>query len=92
MNDQLAQLQAQVAELMTWKAERTRQAIPYPLDDASKNSLNVVSIEGTLSTGLTQSVSVSSTPTSITVPAALVGLALIKGEGVTYKVGHYGTV
>lgn len=90
--ERIQQLESQIAELMTWRQARELQFIPYPLDQASKDSLGVPVIEGTSSTGLTQSVSVSSTPTNISVPAALSGFLLINADGITYKVGHYGTV
>lgn len=37
--NKITQLQAQVAELMAWKEERTRQQLKYPLDTATLNIL-----------------------------------------------------
>lgn len=91
--ERLARLEAQIDELSTWKAARELQAIPFPLDEASRSSLGTVRTDGTLSSGLTQSVAVATTPASnITVPAAYAGVVLVNDGSATYKVPHLGTI
>jgi len=79
MQEQLIQLQIQVAELLAWKEGKDVQQISFPLDDASRNSLGVLTVEGTGSATLTQ-VIVTSGPTA-TVPAAYTGSIVLNVEG-----------
>lgn len=90
--ERLAAAEAQIAQLMDWMRERQVQAIPFPLDDASRNSLNVLSTEGTLSSGLTQNKNLSGNAETITVPAAYAGTLTLVSEGVKYKVPYTGTI
>lgn len=81
MEDRLAQLEARIAQLMDWKQAREIQAIPFPLDDASRNTLGIITVGGTSAAGLTQTISVGSTPSNITVPAAYTGKLTLSYEG-----------
>lgn len=80
-------------EIWNWMKSRMIQQISYPLDDASRNTLNVVQGAGSGSHALTQSVPVATTPpSSINVPAAYIGTVLITIEGVTYEIPYIQTV
>jgi len=65
---------------MAWKATKEVQQISYPLDEASRNSLGVITSDGPGTGTLTQSVTVSSTPTNITVPKAYTGSIILLTE------------
>lgn len=86
MNEELQQLKLQVQELLDWKKQKEEQQITYPLDVASKNALGAPYSEGAGSTTKTQSVNVTTTPTSITVPAAYVQTFILVVNGVRYEV------
>lgn len=73
MQDQLAQLQAQVADLSRRLEERERVQLTYPVSDEARINLGAVTGAGPGSTSLTQSINVASTPQNITVPAAYGG-------------------
>ncbi len=68
----------QLNDLIAWKAARESQQISNPLDETSRRLLRVVSTSGQGSTTKTQTVSVPSTPTNITVPAAYVGSLIVE--------------
>ena len=57
------------------KRERERQALPFPLDDASKAALGVVRKEGNGTTSLTENYSVSGD--AITGPTAYAGSRIL---------------
>lgn len=80
MNPDIQQLQEQVAELMEWKAEKERQQITYPLDEASKTGSGALFKAGVGTKALTQVVTDSHGDT-VTVPAAYAGTRLIRVEG-----------
>lgn len=80
MNPDITKLQAQVAELMAWKAARERQQISLPLDDASKLSSGAYFRVGVGTHALTQVVTDSHGDT-VTVPAAYSGTRFIIAEG-----------
>lgn len=88
---QLAQLQAQVAELLAWKAARERQQLSYPVDDTSRLALRAVTDSGFGSSALTQNVTISSTPQSITVPATPAGSILLFTPSGTVEVPYLST-
>lgn len=86
MEQRIRELEMMVAELMEWKRKRSVQQLSYPVDDASRNALGVATVTGRGAAALTQSVSVTTTPTSITVPAAYTDTILIVSEGNQYEI------
>jgi len=73
-------------EMYAWFKERQVQQIAYPLDDASKNSLGVITSDGEGSAPLTQNINIGGTPTVISVPANYQGTVIIEAEGRGYQV------
>jgi len=72
---------------------RQVQQIRYPLDEASKNSLGVVTEEGLGSGSLTQSVAIATIPTTfISVPAAYAGYVIFEAGGVKYVIPYTATI
>lgn len=93
--DPIAQLQAQIADLMNkvnilmeYKEAREEQQISYPLDDASRNTLRAFTRFGPGSKTTTRSQSIGSTPTSITVPVNPTGTVIIEAEGAQFEVPY----
>jgi len=80
---------ARFEEMYAWFLARQEQQISFPLDEASKNSLGVVTNGGPGGSSLTQSV-VTSGPTA-TVPAAYQGTIIIESEGEKYEVPYIST-
>lgn len=82
----------QLQEMYEWYQARKAQAIPFPLDQASKNSLPGAVGAGLGSHALTQVVAVATVPPSnINVPAAYAGTVLVTIEGVTYELPYIQT-
>lgn len=75
-------------EVFEWVQQRKAQQIQAPLDDASKNTLGAATDGGAGSSDLTQSVSVSGDPESITVPAAFAGSRIIELGGSTFEIPY----
>jgi hypothetical protein len=75
MNERIKQLEQQVSELLAWKAERERQALPFDLDDASKAAIGAARKDGNGSTSLTQTYSVGGG--AITGPKAYVSSRIL---------------
>lgn len=88
MTPEMQKMQAQIADLLQWKAARERQQISFPLDDASRNSLGVPTFVGAGSSDRTDTVGVAATPTSISVPAAYVGTIIISINGTQYEIPY----
>lgn len=80
--------QQQLAEMYAWYQARIVQQISNPLDDPSRNLLQVPTFIAAGSATLTQSVSVPSTPTNITVPAAFSGTVLLLLDGTQREVPY----
>ncbi len=74
-------------ELYEWMQERKRQAISYPIDDASLNTilerLATITISGTSAASLTQTYTDSGLDTH-TGPKAYNGRLIIVANGTTY--------
>lgn len=81
MKEQIARLEQQVRQLLDWMAAKKQQQISRPLDDASRNNIGALYASSGTSKALTQSKSISSTPTSISVPAAYAGTVFIAIDG-----------
>lgn len=81
MDPAIAQLQAQVAELMAWKVAHEIQQITFPLDDASKNTLGAYQRIGLGTTAPTRSITIGAGGGSATVPTNPVGSIIIQAEG-----------
>lgn len=77
MEEQLKQLQTQVAELLEWKRQKTQQQIAYPLDTTSETIIGSAKYEGTGTSALTQSISLSGNAENINVPAAYQDTAIL---------------
>lgn len=78
------QQEAILKELYDWMKTRQRQALPFPLDDASKASLAAPVFRAAGSTGLTQ-VYTDSMGETHTGPKAYAGTVSLEIEGTTYK-------
>lgn len=87
MND-FELLKKQVEELMEWKRQRESQQITIPLDLASRAVIGGAQDAGAGSAALTQSVDVTSTPSSIDVPSAYAGTRIINIDGVRYEIPY----
>lgn len=81
-----------LVELYQWMQARKGQQIAYPLDEASRNSLGVVTDRGAGSAPLTQSITVGAGGGSFSVPAAFQGTLIYESEGVRHIIPHLGTV
>lgn len=82
MNEQIAQLQAQVAELLEWKARKELQLIDSPLDQASRDNMGAYTRDGEGTITLTETYTVSGgAGGSITGPKAYVGSRFMTAEG-----------
>lgn len=93
MNEQIAQLQAQVAELLEWKNRRELQLIDSPLDQASRDNIGCYFREGEGSTALTQSYSVTGGGGgSVTAPKAYTSTRFIVAEGERIEVPILNTI
>jgi hypothetical protein len=88
LKQQVGVLAAQVKEFIAWKQARSRQQLIAPVDDASKAVLGVLTGGEQGSVALTQSVSISGTPTDIDVPAAYEGSIIISIGGAQYVVPY----
>lgn len=66
--------------------ERKGQQLSYPVDQPSINALRVVVTKGPGSKTKTQSVSVPTTPTNISVPAAYAGTVILEANGIQYEI------
>lgn len=88
MEERIVQLERQLAELTEWVSQRKTQQIAYPLDEASVNALRSPTYVGSGSTGLTRSINIGSTPTTITVPAAYAGSVIIRINGANYIIPY----
>lgn len=80
--------QRQFAEMYAWFKQRQVQQISFPVDEASRNALGVVTRSGPGSSTKTQSVLVSGTPSSITVPAAYAGTIILLADGVPFEIPY----
>jgi hypothetical protein len=89
MEERLAQLEAEMAELRRENSERNVQQIKYPLDDISRTILGTgLTSSGLGATDTTQTIAIASTPASIDVPAAYEGTILILSDGATYEIPY----
>lgn len=87
MTPEIAQLQAQVAELLEWKRQRETQQLSFPVDDASRNALSVVTGNGLGSTALTQTYNViGGGGGAITGPKAYTDTIILLVDGGQYEV------
>lgn len=82
MDERIKKLERQVQELLDYKAERIRQQLFFPVDDASKRVLGAVVNNGDGSSTKTQVVSTSGA--TATVPAPYLGTKLFLVDG-SYK-------
>lgn len=89
LQNQLRQLGEQVAALVIWQKQRMNQQITSPLDQTSRNLLQVVTEVGFGSTAVTHNVSIPSTPTSITVPTNPTGTILLDTGNGVFEIPHY---
>jgi len=78
----------QIQEMWDWYQARKTQQLSYPVDDVSKAALGVVVGKGTGGSAVTRSQSITSTPTSITVPVNPSGTILIEVEGALYEIPY----
>lgn len=85
-------LKTDIARIVAWMEARESQLIPRLLDEGSRNNLGAPVYRGVGAHALTQSVSVPSTPTNITVPAAYSDTLILEIEGVQYEIPYLGTV
>jgi hypothetical protein len=86
----ISELEAQVQELSRWKAARQLQQLVHPVDDISKAVLGAF-IDAGAASGIatTQSVSVGSVPSSITVPRTPSGVRLVSIGGAKVYVPYF---
>lgn len=70
MEERIKKLEAQLSDLMAWKAQRERQQIAYPLDTTSESIIGSTRYEGTGTAALIQTISLSGAAEDIDVPAA----------------------
>lgn len=80
----------QQEEMWNWYQARKAQALPYPLDAVSKNS--IPNSPGLGASALTDTVSIGAGGGSASVPKAYAGTLLIVFDGVTYEVPFLRTV
>lgn len=73
-------------ELYEWMLERKKQALPYPVDDVSKNALGVPIGKGAGSHALTQSINTAGATANV--PAAYAGTELIDINGTTREIPY----
>lgn len=83
---QFTEAMEQLKTLMEWYHARLEQALPYPLDDASKAAIGGVLAAGTGSTSLTQGYAVGGG--SITGPKAYLGSVIISVDGKLVEVPY----
>lgn len=88
MEQEIQQLRKEVKELQEWKRSRERQQITFPLDIASKTALGAPYGEGSGSATLTQSISLTGNPQSISVPAAYNDTLILVVDGVKYEIPY----
>lgn len=88
MQRQVTYLLGVIDDLAKWKEDRIRQQITSPLDDVSKANIGAAVGHGAGSVALTQSVSVPTAPTTISVPAAYAGTRVIEIEGQQYTIPY----
>lgn len=86
--ERLKTIESAISELLEWKRAREQQQISYPLDEASKNAVfDLIKILSPydFGTASTQNISITSTPTSITVPAQPTGTIKVTIDGTVYE-------
>lgn len=92
MEERLAKLEAQIAELSAWKTQREQQQVAFPLDDISKNIIGGVIYDGAGSTDTTDDLSISGDPETVQVPASYDGTILLLVDGVRYEIPYINTL
>lgn len=78
----------QLQELWEWYQARKVQQLSLPVDDASRNALGAAVGVGPGSTATSQSVNISTTPMSISVPAAYAGTEILVINGVQREIPY----
>lgn len=91
MEQEIAQLKDQIAELMAWKEQKTKQQILFPLDDASRNTIGGVIPDGAGATTKTLDLNLTGNAETITVPALYTGTILLLIDGVRYEIPYIAT-
>lgn len=89
LQQQIGTMQAQLAELVEWKAARTVNQLFAPVDDTSKSVLGAFIDGGDLLFTATESVNVASVPTNITVAKKFDGVRLVVLGGANYAFPFY---
>lgn len=79
MDERIKKLEQQVKDLLVYKAERIRQQISFPVDDASLRVLGSVANKGDGGATLTQTISTSGATASV--PAAFTGTKIFFVDG-----------
>lgn len=79
--ERIAQLEAQVAQLMVYMNARKIQQLSFPVDDSSKAALGVPTTRGAGSTTTTQTIALSGNAQNINVPAAYARTVILEIEG-----------
>jgi spore coat protein U-like protein len=74
-------------EIYEWMQEKKKQQISYPLDDASRNALGVLSVTGNGASALTQVYTDSNTDTH-TGPKAYADTLIVVFEGAQYEIPY----
>jgi len=79
-------MKSSVEALLEWKLQKTDQQITYPIDEASKNTLGALTVEGTGNANPDETINVPSTPATFQVPASPSGTLLVRGQdGAIYE-------
>ena len=90
MNERILQLEAQVRELLEWKARKEQQQLIYPLDENSRNAIEIDDFidRGPGSATLTQSINLSGNAQTIVVPAAFTASRKVLIGGAEYEIPY----
>jgi hypothetical protein len=78
MNPDIQKLQEQVAELMAWKRARETQQLTAPFDDTSRLVLRAVTSAGYGTADVSEDVTISGTPETITIPKVPTGTLILQ--------------
>lgn len=81
--------QAQFEEMYAWFQARKQQQLEYPVDDASKNALGVVTYQGPSTHATSTTVTIPSGGGTVTVPVVPTGFISVNIEGGTYLLATY---
>lgn len=76
----IAQLEAQVADLMAYVAARKTQQLTDPVDDTSRLALRVLTDSGFGSSPVSQMITIGAVPTTITVPIVPDGSVILEAS------------